>query len=192
MFYNMSEGKLIIFSAPSGTGKTTIVRWLLSQGLNLGFSVSATSRMPRAGERDGKDYHFLTPYQFREKIGEGAFLEWEEVYTDKFYGTLKSEVDRMMHEGQNVVLDIDVKGGLNIKKIYGEKALALFIQPPSIEELRKRLERRGTDSKSTIDERIQKAEWEMSFSKDFDKVIINEILETAKKNCLEAVNEFIR
>lgn len=192
MFYNMSEGKLIIFSAPSGTGKTTIVRWLLSQGLNLGFSVSATSRMPRAGERDGKDYHFLTPDQFREKIGEGAFLEWEEVYTDKFYGTLKSEVDRMMHEGQNVVLDIDVKGGLNIKKIYGEKALALFIQPPSIEELRKRLERRGTDSKSTIDERIQKAEWEMSFSKDFDKVIINEILETAKKNCLEAVNEFIR
>lgn len=188
----MSEGKLIIFSAPSGTGKTTIVRWLLSQGLNLGFSVSATSRMPRAGERDGKDYHFLTPDQFREKIGEGAFLEWEEVYTDKFYGTLKSEVDRMMHEGQNVVLDIDVKGGLNIKKIYGEKALALFIQPPSIEELRKRLERRGTDSKSTIDERIQKAEWEMSFSKDFDKVIINEILETAKKNCLEAVNEFIR
>ncbi|MDP4276287.1 MAG: guanylate kinase, partial [Bacteroidota bacterium] len=179
------------FSAPSGTGKTTLVQWLLKQGLNLGFSVSATSRPPRNTEVDGKDYFFLTPADFRQKIEANAFLEWEEVYTDKFYGTLRSEVERMMADGRNVLLDIDVKGGLNIKQQYGSKALAVFIKPPSIDVLRQRLENRGTDSADVIRERLEKASFELSFAPKFDAVIVNDDLETAKQNCLEEVRSFI-
>jgi len=187
----MQEGKIVIFSAPSGTGKTTLVQWLLTQGLNLGFSVSATSRPPRNTEVDGKDYFFLTPADFRQKIEANAFLEWEEVYTDKFYGTLRSEVERMMAEGWNVLLDIDVKGGINIKQQYGSKALAVFIKPPSIDVLRQRLESRGTDSADVIRERLEKASFELSFAPKFDAVIVNDDLETAKQNCLEEVRSFI-
>jgi len=187
----MQKGKIVIFSAPSGSGKTTLVQWLLSQGLNLGFSVSATSRLPRQGEQHGKDYFFLTPADFRQKIEQGAFLEWEEVYTDKYYGTLRDEVERMIAEGRNVLLDIDVKGGINIKQIYDEKALSVFIRPPSIEVLRERLENRGTDSPAIIQERVEKAAWELSFARQFDVTITNDNLETAKKACFDTVKSFI-
>ena len=133
----MSKGKLIIFSAPSGSGKTTIIKWIMSLGLDLGFSVSATSRPPRGQQENGKDYYFLSPAEFREYINQDAFLEWEEVYTDKYYGTLKSEVENKLNEGKNILLDVDVKGGLNIKKIYGPQALSIFIQPPGIDILKK-------------------------------------------------------
>ena len=144
-------GKLVIFSAPSGSGKSTIINYLLTQNLNLHFSISATSRSPRGNEKDGVEYYFLTPEQFRAKINEGEFLEYEEVYTDKFYGTLKSEVERILNEGNNVVFDVDVVGGCNIKNYYGDKALSIFIQPPSIEALRDRLVGRGTDSMDVIE-----------------------------------------
>lgn len=187
----MQAGKIVIFSAPSGSGKTTLVRWLLTQGLNLSFSVSATSRPPRPIERHGVDYFFLSPDEFRQKIQEEAFIEWEEVYTDKYYGTLRSEVDRMLAEGHNVVLDVDVKGGLNIKRHYGDQALSVFIQPPSIAVLRERLERRGTDTASVIQERVDKAAWELSFAPSFDITLVNDELERAKFRCLEMVREFI-
>lgn len=187
----MQAGKIVIFSAPSGSGKTTLVRWLLNQGLNLSFSVSATSRPPRPNERHGIDYYFLSPDEFRQKIQEEAFLEWEEVYTDKYYGTLRNEVDRMLAEGRNVLLDVDVKGGLNIKRQYGDKALSVFIQPPSIAVLRERLERRGTDPASVIQERVDKASWELSFAPSFDITLINDELERAKFHCLEMVRDFI-
>ena len=167
-------GKLVIFSAPSGSGKSTIINYLLTQNLNLHFSISATSRSPRGNEKDGVEYYFLTPEQFRAKINEGEFLEYEEVYTDKFYGTLKSEVERILNEGNNVVFDVDVVGGCNIKNYYGDKALSIFIQPPSIEALRDRLVGRGTDSMDVIENRLTKASFEMSFASKFDKVIIND------------------
>jgi guanylate kinase (EC 2.7.4.8) len=173
-------GKLVIFSAPSGSGKSTIINYLLTQNLNLHFSISATSRSPRGNEKDGVEYYFLTPEQFRAKINEGEFLEYEEVYTDKFYGTLKSEVERILNEGNNVVFDVDVVGGCNIKNYYGDKALSIFIQPPSIEALRDRLVGRGTDSMDVIENRLTKASFEMSFASKFDKVIINDNLENAK------------
>jgi len=187
----MQEGKLVLFSAPSGSGKTTLVRWLLEQPLNLSFSVSATSRPPRPNEVHGTDYFFLSPEAFREKIETGAFLEWEEVYTDKYYGTLRSEVERMLAEGRHVLLDVDVKGGINIKRLYGSKALAVFVEPPSIEVLRQRLENRGTDSQAIIEERVKKAAWELSFADNFDTIIINDDLETAKADCLNAVKTFL-
>lgn len=187
----MQEGKIVIFSAPSGSGKTTLVRWLLTQGLNLSFSVSATSRPPRPNEQHGIDYFFLSPEDFRQKIQEGAFLEWEEVYADKYYGTLRSEVDRMLTEGRNVLLDIDVKGGLNIKRQYGDKALSVFIKPPSIEILRERLEHRGTDTATVIQERVDKASWELTFAPSFDITLVNDELERAKFRCLETVKKFI-
>ena len=187
----MITGKVVIFSAPSGSGKTTLVQWLLEQDLNIGFSISATSRPPRKNEVDGKDYFFLSPADFRLKIEEDAFLEWEEVYTDKYYGTLKSEVNRMLENGRNVLLDIDVKGGLNIKKIYGEQSLAVFIKPPGIDVLRKRLESRGTDSPEIINERIEKATWELGFATEFDVVIVNDDLEVAKAECLVKIQEFL-
>jgi len=187
----MQEGKLVLFSAPSGSGKTTLVRWLLEQPLNLSFSVSATSRPPRPNEVHGTDYFFLSPEAFREKIEAGAFLEWEEVYTDKYYGTLRSEVERMLTEGRHVLLDVDVKGGINIKRLYGAKALAVFVEPPSIEVLRQRLENRGTDSQAIIEERVKKAAWELSFADNFDTIIINDDLETAKADCLNAVKTFL-
>ena len=187
----MQEGKLVLFSAPSGSGKTTLVRWLLEQPLNLSFSVSATSRPPRPNEVHGTDYFFLSPEAFREKIEAGAFLEWEEVYTNKYYGTLRSEVERMLAEGRHVLLDVDVKGGINIKRLYGSKALAVFVEPPSIEVLRQRLENRGTDSQAIIEERVKKAAWELSFADNFDTIIINDDLETAKADCLNAVKTFL-
>jgi guanylate kinase len=188
----MQEGKLVIFSAPSGSGKTTLIRWLMQQGLNLTFSVSATSRKPRPNETAGKDYYFISPEAFKQKIAEGAFLEWEEVYTDKFYGTLRDEVESKLMAGINVLLDVDVKGGINIKKQYKERALAVFIQPPGIDILRKRLENRGTDSESVIQERVDKATWEIGFAALFDQIIINKELEQAKADCLAAVTTFIQ
>jgi len=187
----MKKGKIVIFSAPSGSGKTTLVKWLLEQELNLYFSISATSRQPRSTEVDGKDYYFLTLEDFRKKIAEEAFLEWEEVYTDKFYGTLKSEVDRILSEGKNVLFDVDVKGGLNIKKYFGAQALSVFVQPPSIEELQNRLETRGTDSAEIIQERVDKAAYELTFAPQFDVLVINDKLEDAKKDCLQKVQDFL-
>lgn len=184
-------GKLVIFPAPSGSGKSTIINYLLTQNLNLHFSISATSRSPRGNEKDGVEYYFLTPEQFRAKINEGEFLEYEEVYTDKFYGTLKSEVERILNEGNNVVFDVDVVGGCNIKNYYGDKALSIFIQPPSIEALRDRLVGRGTDSMDVIENRLTKASFEMSFASKFDKVIINDNLENAKTETLQVIKAFL-
>lgn len=184
-------GKLVIFSAPSGSGKSTIINYLLTQNLNLHFSISATSRSPRGNEKDGVEYYFLTPEQFKAKINEGEFLEYEEVYTDKFYGTLKSEVERILNEGNNVVFDVDVVGGCNIKNYYGDKALSIFIQPPSIEALRDRLVGRGTDSMDVIENRLTKASFEISFASKFDKVIINDNLENAKTETLQVIKAFL-
>ena len=184
-------GKLIIFSAPSGSGKSTIINYLLKQNLNLHFSISATSRAPRGTEKNGVEYYFLTPDEFRSHITAGDFLEYEEVYTDRFYGTLKAQVEKQLAAGQNVVFDVDVVGGCNIKKYYGERALSLFIQPPCIDELRRRLIGRGTDTPEVIESRIAKAEYELSFAPKFDKVIINDDLETAKAHALKVIKEFL-
>lgn len=185
-------GKLIIFSAPSGSGKSTIVNYLLEQNLNLQFSISATSRLPRGTEKHGVEYYFLTPEEFREKIEENEFLEYEEVYKDKFYGTLKSEIDRILSEGTNIIFDVDVVGGCNIKKHYGERALAVFVEPPSIEILRKRLCARGTDSEEVINARVAKAEYELTFAPKFDVVIHNDCLNTAKAEALDVVAKFLK
>lgn len=185
------NGKLIIFSAPSGSGKSTIINYLLTQDLNLSFSISATSRPPRGTEQHGTEYFFLSPEEFRERIANNEFLEYEEVYTDRYYGTLKSQVEKQLAAGQNVVFDVDVVGGCNIKKFYGDRALSLFIQPPSIDELRKRLTGRGTDAQEVIESRIAKAEYELSFAPKFDKVIINDDLDTAKAQALKIIKEFI-
>lgn len=189
----MNRGKLIIISAPSGTGKSTIISWLMKEHkeLNLAYSISCTSRPPRGAEQDGVDYFFLTPEEFRHRIENNEFLEYEEVYTDRFYGTLKSQVDNQLEAGQNVVFDVDVKGGVNIKKFYGDQALSLFIQPPSIAELRRRLEGRATDSPDVIDQRIARAEFELTFAKKFDKIVINDILEYAEADALAAIQEFL-
>ena len=190
----MKRGKLIIFSAPSGTGKSTIIGWLMKEHpeLQLAFSISCTSRAPRGTEQNGVEYFFLTPEEFKAKIQNDEFLEYEEVYENRFYGTLKTQVERQREQGQNVVFDVDVKGGVNIKKYYGDEALSLFIQPPSVEELRRRLEGRGTDSPEAIAERLAKAEYELTFAPQFDRVIVNDDLETAKQETLEAVAEKIR
>ena len=184
-------GKLIIFSAPSGSGKSTIINYLLQQSLRLRFSISATSRAPRGTEQNGVEYYFLTPAAFKARIAKGDFLEYEEVYTDKFYGTLKSEVERILNEGDNVIFDVDVVGGCNIKRFYGDKALSVFIQPPSIEELRKRLVGRGTDTPEVIESRIAKAEYELGFADKFDTVVINDDLETAKATALQVIQAFL-
>ena len=184
-------GKLIIFSAPSGSGKSTIINYLLQQSLRLRFSISATSRAPRGMEKNGVEYYFLTPEAFKARIAKGDFLEYEEVYTDKFYGTLKSEVERILNEGDNVIFDVDVVGGCNIKRFYGDRALSVFIQPPSIEELRKRLVGRGTDTPEVIESRIAKAEYELSFADKFDTVVINDNLETAKAKALQVIQAFL-
>ena len=186
-------GKLIIFSAPSGSGKSTIINFLLQHPeLKLSFSISATSRPPRGTEKDGVEYYFLSPDEFRSRIEKGDFLEYEEVYKDRFYGTLKSEVERLLKAGRNVVLDVDVVGGVNIKKIYGERAKSIFIQPPGLTELRKRLEGRGTDSPEVIENRLQKAEYELSFAPKFDTVIVNDLLEKAQQEALDTVTAFIQ
>lgn len=184
-------GKLIIFSAPSGSGKSTIINYLLTQQLNLAFSISATSRAPRGTEQNGVEYFFLTPDEFRRRIAAGDFLEYEEVYKDRFYGTLKEQVERQLEAGQNVVFDVDVVGGCNIKRFYGERALSLFIQPPSIEELRRRLEGRGTDAPEVIADRIAKAAYELTFAPKFDRVIVNDDLERAKAEALQAIRQFL-
>lgn len=184
-------GKLIIFSAPSGSGKSTIINYLLAQPLNLAFSISATSRPPRGTEKDGVEYFFLTPEEFRRRIANHEFLEYEEVYPDRFYGTLKSQVEKQLAEGQNVVFDVDVVGGCNIKQHYGDRALSIFIQPPSIEELRKRLEHRATDAPEVIASRLAKAEYELSFAPRFDKVIVNDDLEKAEAEALQTIIKFL-
>ena len=185
------NGKLIIFSAPSGSGKSTIINYLLKQGLNLRFSISATSRPPRGTEQDGVEYFFLSPEEFKRRIANDEFVEYEEVYPDRFYGTLKSQVEKQLAEGQNIIFDVDVVGGCNIKRFYGERALSVFIQPPSIEELRKRLEGRGTDSPETIDKRIAKAEFELSYAPKFDLIVVNDQLEKAEAQALEAIRKFL-
>ncbi len=187
----MKEGKLVIFSAPSGAGKTTIVKHLMSRGLNFGFSISATTRLPRGTEVNGKDYYFLSPEEFRDKISHGEFLEWEEVYPGCFYGTLKSEVDRICKNGQNILFDVDVVGGSNIKKYYKDKALAVFIQPPSIKELEKRLLTRSTDCLEVIKSRLAKAEHELTYVNLFDIVIINDKLEEALQEAEEKIIQFL-
>ena len=184
-------GKLVIFSAPSGSGKSTIINYLLQQGLNLCFSISATSRAPRGTERDGVEYYFLSPDEFRRRIAAGDFLEYEEVYQDKFYGTLKSEVERILSRGDNVIFDVDVVGGCNIKAAYGDRALSIFIQPPSVEELRSRLVSRGTDAPDVIESRVAKAEYELSFASRFDRVIVNDDLERAEAEVLRIVQDFL-
>ena len=185
-------GKLVIFSAPSGSGKSTIINYLMRKGLDLAFSVSATSRPPRGTERDGVEYFFLSPEEFRRRIAAGDFLEYEEVYKDRFYGTLKSQVEKQLEAGQNVVLDVDVHGGCRIKEHYGDRALSVFIQPPSVEELRRRLEGRGTDSPEVINDRIARAEYELTFAQRFDTVIINDNLEEAEAEALARLKAFLR
>lgn len=185
-------GKVIIFSAPSGSGKSTIIgRLMAHEELNMAFSISCTSRQPRGTERDGVEYFFVTPDEFRRKIADGEFLEYEEVYKDRYYGTLKSQVERQLEAGENVVLDVDVKGACNIKQFYGDRALALFIQPPSLDELRRRLEGRGTDAPSVIEDRLARAEFELGFASKFDKVIVNDDLDRAVSEALEAVKKFV-
>ncbi|MFC2474576.1 MAG: guanylate kinase [Prevotella sp.] len=189
-----SKGKLIIFSAPSGSGKSTIVQYLMKEHpeLRLVFSVSCTSRAPRGTERNGIDYFFLSPDEFRQKISKGEFLEYEEVYQDKFYGTLKSQVDSQANRGENVVFDVDVKGGCNIKKYYGNRALSVFIQPPSVEELRRRLLGRATDAPEVIEQRLSKAAYELTFADRFDKVIVNDDLAVAKAEAYQIVSDFLK
>lgn len=184
-------GKLIIFSAPSGSGKSTIINDLLTRNLNLSFSISATSRLPRGEEKHGVEYYFLTPNEFRVRIDNDEFLEYEEVYADRFYGTLKSEVDERLQRGENVILDVDVKGGMNIKKIYQDKALSVFIQPPSIEELRNRLQKRATDSPEVIQQRIAKAAEELTYAPQYDVVVINDDLTKAQEEAFKIITEFV-
>lgn len=185
---------MLIVSAPSGSGKSTIVNWLMKEHpeLRLYFSISCTSRAPRGEEKDGVEYFFLTPDAFKEKIANEEFLEYEEVYENRFYGTLKAQVERQREAGQNVVFDVDVKGGINIKKHYGDEALSLFIQPPSVEELRHRLEHRGTDTPEAIEQRLAKAEYELTFAPQFDQVIVNDDLEKAKQETLRIVSDFLK
>lgn len=188
---NKNRGKLIIFSAPSGSGKSTLINYLMQQGMPLSFSVSATSRPPRIGELHGREYYFLTVEEFRKHIAEGMFLEYEEVYPGKYYGTLKSEVERLRDEGQNVIFDVDVLGGINIKTYYGKEALSIFIQPPSIDSLRERLVGRATDAPEIIEERVAKAALELTYAPSFDKIVINDDLEEAKRQVLSLVSDFI-
>ena len=187
------KGKMLIVSAPSGSGKSTIVQWLMQEHpeLKLYFSISCTSRAPRGTEQNGVEYFFLSPEEFRDKIAKNEFLEYEEVYENRFYGTLKQQVENQREAGQNVVFDVDVKGGVNIKKYYGDEALSLFIQPPSVEELRKRLVGRATDTAEAIEERLAKAEYEMTFASQFDHIIVNDDLEIAKQETLKIVKAFL-
>ena len=185
------EGKLIIFSAPSGSGKTTILKRLLAKGIPLEFSVSACSRPMRNGEVDGKDYYFLTVEEFKNKIANNEFLEWEEVYAGSFYGTLKSELTRIWQTGKHVVFDLDVLGGVNVKKIFKEKALALFILPPSVEELEKRLINRSTETPESLKKRLDRAKMELSYAPEFDVCIINDNLDVAIEKAEKAILNFI-
>ena len=189
------EGKLIIFAAPSGSGKSTIINSIMADGgdeeLNLHFSVSAPSRAPRGEEQNGVEYFFLSPEEFKAKIANDEFVEYEEVYKDKFYGTLKSQVDKQLAAGENIVFDVDVNGALRIKRLYGKRALSIFIQPPSIEELRSRLEKRATDAPEVIEQRIERAKYELSQAENFDEVIINDNLEIAQVEARALVEDFL-
>lgn len=186
------RGKLLIISAPSGTGKSTIIGELMKDpALRLEFSISATTRNPREGEEHGVHYYFLSVEEFREHIVKEEFAEYEEVYAGRFYGTLKSEIERIISKGNNVVLDIDVKGALNVKRLYGDKALSIFIMPPSVQVLRERLLSRGTDSIEEIERRVSKAEYELSFAPQFDRVVVNDVLDIAVADAHELITEFI-
>ncbi len=186
-------GKCVIFSAPSGAGKTTIVHALLKkEELGLSFSVSACSRDPRPNEVDGKDYYFLGVEGFKEQIDKDAFIEWEEVYTNNFYGTLRSEVERIWSEGKTVIFDVDVVGGLNLKKIFGDQALAVFVQPPSVDELERRLRHRSTETEEKIRQRVDKAHIELARASEFDVIIVNDNLEKAVEEAFKKVKSFIQ
>ncbi len=185
------NGKLIIFSAPSGSGKTTLVHYIMAHLPRLSFSVSATSRLPRPGEKNGVDYYFISTDEFKQKIKEDAFVEWQEVYENQFYGTLRSEVEKIRARSDSVAFDVDVKGGVNIKKIYGADALALFVKPPSLAVLEERLRHRSTESEESLRKRLDRAAYELSFEKLFDKVLVNDDLEKARKDALETVRDFI-
>ena len=189
----MQKGKLIVFSAPSGSGKSTIVNYLMQHHpeLHLAFSISCTSRAPRGTERNGVEYFFLSPDEFKEKIAAGEFLEYEEVYKNRYYGTLKAQVERQSEAGQNVVFDVDVKGGVNIKKHYGSRALSIFIQAPSIEALRARLEGRGTDSQKAIEARLAKASYELTFASQFDHIVVNDDLSKAQEEAYRLISSFL-
>jgi guanylate kinase len=185
------EGKLVIISAPSGAGKTTIVKHLLDSGLKLSFSVSATTRKPRVYEIEGVDYFFLTVSEFKKRVDNKEFVEWEEVYKDNFYGTLKSEIERIWEGGNHVIFDVDVKGGIKLKKIFGSKSIAIFIMPPTIEELEKRLLKRNTESAEHLKMRVAKAKEEMSLAEEFDMVVVNHQLDKAKEESLKLVSSFL-
>lgn len=185
-------GKLIIFSAPSGSGKSTIIgRLMQHEELRMAFSISCTSRPPRGQERNGVEYFFLSPEEFRQRVDAGEFIEYEEVYRDRFYGTLRSQVETQLQRGENVVFDVDVKGGCNIKQQYGDRALSLFIQPPSVEELRRRLTGRGTDTPEVIEDRIARAEYELSFAPKYDRVVVNDDLDRAVDEAYRLINDFL-
>lgn len=186
------ERKLLIFSAPSGSGKSTIINWLMQHpDLHLAFSISCTSRAPRGTEQNGVEYFFLTPEEFRQRIANNEFLEYEEVYKDRFYGTLKQQVESQLQKGENVVFDLDVKGGCNIKRFYGDRALSIFIQPPSIDALRQRLVGRATDAPEVIEDRLARASYELTFAPQFDRVVVNDDLDKAKAETLAIVREFL-
>lgn len=186
------NGKIIVISAPSGTGKSTLISRIINDPcFNLRFSVSATSRKPRGEEKNGKDYYFITADEFRRRIAADEFVEWEEVYADTYYGTLVSEIKRITNEGANVIMDIDVKGGLNVKRRFGDNTICIFIMPPSIDELRKRLENRATDSPEKIEQRVAKAEEEIGYSQKFDCIIVNDVLDNAEKELRATISTFL-
>lgn len=186
------KGKIIIISAPSGTGKSTIINRIMGDpSLDLQFSISATSRPPRAGEEHGVNYYFFTEEDFRRAVAADLFVEWEEVYPGRFYGTLRSEIDRITSGGHNVIMDVDVKGGINIRRMMGDDALAVFVKPPTVEALRERLVARATDSPEQIDQRVAKAEYEMGFAPQFDRVVINDDLHVAVEEVRRLVKDFI-
>lgn len=186
------KGKIIVIAAPSGCGKSTIINALTEQGnLNLGFAVSATTRPPREGETDGVNYYFMTREAFRDAIAEGEFIEYEEVYPGRFYGTLRSEIERITGQGHNIILDLDVNGALSVKKAYGDGALSVFIEPPSVAELRRRLEARGTETPESIDERVDRAEYELSKAPLFDRRIVNDNLHEAIRQTHNLIDGFL-
>jgi guanylate kinase len=185
-------GKLVIFSAPSGSGKTTIVKQLLKRFPQFEFSISATSRQPRGQEQNGVDYHFMSNEEFKERVARGEFVEWEEVYAGTCYGTLKSEMERIWAKGNVIIFDVDVMGGINLKKLFGEDACSMFIMPPSVEELERRLRGRGTDSEEVIQKRIAKAEFELSKAPEFDHIVVNDVLEDAVEEATTIISNFLK
>jgi guanylate kinase len=191
MFYRKMNGKLVIISAPSGAGKSTIVKHLLEKALNLEFSISATTRNPRGKEKDGKEYYFMSVKEFRNRVRRGKFIEWQEVYNNQLYGTLKSEIERIWANGNHVLFDVDVKGGVNLKNLFGHKAISIFVMPPSLNELEKRLVKRGTDEPTKIRIRVEKAEEEMKLADQFDNIVINDNLERAVNEAYSLVKSFL-